>query len=213
MRSRFPALPGRSDGRLARRSGSSGWSPCGPGSSRSSLPTGSTASGGGSATCRSSPSSSLGGALPLVPRSGRLDEFVGGLASPPARGCVRRWLVARLDPTTDGAEASATMSDRRVLRGSRRRRDCRAALSLRAAVQASAPALGASEAEVAGAMPGDELVPEPSFNATRATTIDAPPKAVWPWLAQLDARAGTATTCSTTPPGRAQSGSCRSTRS
>jgi hypothetical protein len=44
---------------------------------------------------------------------------------------------------------------------------------------------GASEAEVAGATPGDELVPEPSFNATRAITIDAPPEAVWPWLAQL----------------------------
>jgi hypothetical protein len=34
-------------------------------------------------------------------------------------------------------------------------------------------------------MPGDELVPGPSFNATRAITIDAPPDAVWPWLAQL----------------------------
>jgi hypothetical protein len=44
---------------------------------------------------------------------------------------------------------------------------------------------GASDAEVTGAMPGDELVPEPSFNATRAVTIDAPPEAVWPWLVQL----------------------------
>ncbi len=34
-------------------------------------------------------------------------------------------------------------------------------------------------------MPGDELVPEPSFNATRATTINAPAEAVWPWTAQL----------------------------
>jgi hypothetical protein len=44
---------------------------------------------------------------------------------------------------------------------------------------------GATDAEVAGAMPGDELVAEPSFNATRAITIDAPPEAVWPWLVQI----------------------------
>jgi hypothetical protein len=44
---------------------------------------------------------------------------------------------------------------------------------------------GATEAEVARAMPGDELVAEPSFNATRAITIDAPPEAVWPWLVQI----------------------------
>jgi hypothetical protein len=44
---------------------------------------------------------------------------------------------------------------------------------------------GATDAEVAGAMPGDELVPEISFNATRAITIDAPPEAVWPWLVQI----------------------------
>ena len=34
-------------------------------------------------------------------------------------------------------------------------------------------------------MPGDELVADPSFNATRAITIDAPPEAVWPWLVQI----------------------------
>jgi hypothetical protein len=44
---------------------------------------------------------------------------------------------------------------------------------------------GATDAEVAAAMPGDELVPRPSFNATRAITIDAPPEAVWPWIVQL----------------------------
>jgi hypothetical protein len=38
---------------------------------------------------------------------------------------------------------------------------------------------GASDAEVAAPMPGDELVPKPSFNATRAITIDAPSTAVW----------------------------------
>src|SRR5690349_6473826 len=44
---------------------------------------------------------------------------------------------------------------------------------------------GATDAEVTAPMPGDELVPEPSFSATRAITIDAPPEAVWPWLVQL----------------------------
>lgn len=34
-------------------------------------------------------------------------------------------------------------------------------------------------------LPGDELVPEPMWQATRATTIDAPPEDVWPWLAQM----------------------------
>jgi hypothetical protein len=44
---------------------------------------------------------------------------------------------------------------------------------------------GATDAEVAAAMKGDELVPKTSFNATRAITIDAPAEDVWPWLVQL----------------------------
>jgi hypothetical protein len=34
-------------------------------------------------------------------------------------------------------------------------------------------------------MPGDEFVPHPSFTATRAITIAAPPEDVWPWIVQL----------------------------
>ena len=34
-------------------------------------------------------------------------------------------------------------------------------------------------------LPGDDLVPEPTMADTRGITIDAPPSAVWPWLAQL----------------------------
>ncbi|HET9324803.1 MAG TPA: hypothetical protein VFO03_13075 [Gaiellaceae bacterium] len=34
-------------------------------------------------------------------------------------------------------------------------------------------------------MPGDEIVPQASFNATRAITIGASPDHVWPWLVQL----------------------------
>jgi hypothetical protein len=32
---------------------------------------------------------------------------------------------------------------------------------------------------------GDELIPVPSAIETRSITIDAPPEAVWPWLAQM----------------------------
>ena len=43
-------------------------------------------------------------------------------------------------------------------------------------------------AEVAGPLPGDEIVPKASFNATRAITIDAPPERVWPWIVQMGYR-------------------------
>jgi hypothetical protein len=44
---------------------------------------------------------------------------------------------------------------------------------------------GASRAEVARTMPGDEVVPGPTFNATRAVSVLAPPEAVWPWIVQI----------------------------
>lgn len=44
---------------------------------------------------------------------------------------------------------------------------------------------GATDAEVAGALPGDELVADAALLTTRAVTVDAPPEAIWPWLAQL----------------------------
>ena len=44
---------------------------------------------------------------------------------------------------------------------------------------------GATDAEVAAVMPGDELVPGCQYRCTRAITIDAPPRAVWPWLVQV----------------------------
>jgi hypothetical protein len=50
---------------------------------------------------------------------------------------------------------------------------------------------GASEAEARSRLAGDELVGSPTFESTRAITIDAPPSAVWPWLVQLgQGRAG-----------------------
>lgn len=44
---------------------------------------------------------------------------------------------------------------------------------------------GATDTEVAAAMPGDDLVKEPKLGFTRAVTVNAPPAEVWPWLAQI----------------------------
>jgi len=44
---------------------------------------------------------------------------------------------------------------------------------------------GATDAEVARTMPGDDLIDAPWFDATRAITIGAPPQQVWPWLVQV----------------------------
>lgn len=49
---------------------------------------------------------------------------------------------------------------------------------------------GASEAEQRAVLPGDELIPDADARNTRAITIDAPPAAVWPWLAQMGADRG-----------------------
>jgi hypothetical protein len=44
---------------------------------------------------------------------------------------------------------------------------------------------GATTEEVGGSMPGDGVVAAPTFNATRAVTVDASPEAIWPWLVQI----------------------------
>jgi hypothetical protein len=50
---------------------------------------------------------------------------------------------------------------------------------------------GATDEEVAAHLPGDELVPDPAAQNTRAITIAATPAQVWPWLVQVGAdRAG-----------------------
>src|ERR1044072_7201160 len=43
----------------------------------------------------------------------------------------------------------------------------------------------AHETEVRRALPGDQLVTHPIGQTTHAISIDAPPRDVWPWLAQL----------------------------
>jgi hypothetical protein len=44
---------------------------------------------------------------------------------------------------------------------------------------------GASADEVQQAMPGDEIVVRPTFDATRGVTINALPHDIWPWLVQI----------------------------
>jgi len=44
---------------------------------------------------------------------------------------------------------------------------------------------GATPDELARSMPGDDLVPHPTFLATRAVTIRGRPGDIWPWLVQI----------------------------
>jgi hypothetical protein len=49
---------------------------------------------------------------------------------------------------------------------------------------------GATDEEIALALPGDNIVEEPAEQVTRAITVDAPREEVWPWIAQLGADRG-----------------------
>lgn len=44
---------------------------------------------------------------------------------------------------------------------------------------------GATDEEIARAMPLDEEVPEPTYVTNRAITIEAAPERIWPWIAQM----------------------------
>src|SRR2546428_8278858 len=44
---------------------------------------------------------------------------------------------------------------------------------------------GATEEEVRRTLPGDEVVIDPTFDATRAITVEAPPEDIWPWIVQM----------------------------
>jgi hypothetical protein len=53
------------------------------------------------------------------------------------------------------------------------------------------PTWGATKAEIAGSLPGDDLTSNPSLLWTNAITIRASPEKVWPWVAQIgDDRGG-----------------------
>lgn len=49
---------------------------------------------------------------------------------------------------------------------------------------------GATDEEIRRPMPGDALVPAPTWTYNHAITIDAPPSAVWRWLLQLGQQRG-----------------------
>lgn len=49
---------------------------------------------------------------------------------------------------------------------------------------------GASDGELAMLLPGDDWLPAPDLQATRAITINAPSAHVWPWVAQLGQNRG-----------------------
>lgn len=44
---------------------------------------------------------------------------------------------------------------------------------------------GATQAEIASQIPGDAVVPNPTFKATRAITINGTAEEIWPWLVQM----------------------------
>src|SRR5262249_62194600 len=44
---------------------------------------------------------------------------------------------------------------------------------------------GATAEEAAARLPGDDLLDPADGIATRAITVDAPPSAIWPWIAQM----------------------------
>ena len=90
----------------------------------------------------------------------------------------------------DGAAADAVASTLRSMH--RHRRSPRAAVIAAELVAVylvlGRPLMlhwGANCEELHKPLPGDELVPGPAVQSTRAVTIDAPVDAVWPWLAQV----------------------------
>jgi hypothetical protein len=49
---------------------------------------------------------------------------------------------------------------------------------------------GATSEEINRPMPGDELVADPSMNATRAVSVQASPEDIWPWIVQMGYKRG-----------------------
>jgi hypothetical protein len=60
-----------------------------------------------------------------------------------------------------------------------------AGLGLAAASRLALRNTGATRWERSRTLPGDDLVPDAGAGSTMATTIDAPPAAVWQWLVQI----------------------------
>jgi hypothetical protein len=110
----------------------------------------------------------------------------------PGFSSQKKGVLARSRQALRRTLSSVTQS-RRESRRERLRRQLGAGLATTAAAVAAYQfafqpwhqTWGATAEEVEKALPGDGLVPNPSYTTTRAITIDAPPAAVWPWLAQM----------------------------
>jgi hypothetical protein len=60
-----------------------------------------------------------------------------------------------------------------------------AAISYRVFLRRRILTYGATPDEADATLPGDDLIPEPDGQTTRAISVDAPPSDVYPWLAQM----------------------------
>jgi proline iminopeptidase len=58
-------------------------------------------------------------------------------------------------------------------------------VAYRAALSPRVASWGATEEEVRGSLPGDDVLPVGAETTTMGTTIDAPPDKIWPWLVQM----------------------------
>jgi hypothetical protein len=98
--------------------------------------------------------------------------MIGLIVLASAASAVAAWLVAVLRLGRTGGSALALAFG------------VSTALVYRMAVRPWHLRWGATDAEVSRAMPGDDLLPG-SGSATRAVTVAAPPRAIWPWLVQI----------------------------
>jgi hypothetical protein len=62
---------------------------------------------------------------------------------------------------------------------------CVTALAILGVLRRLSRRSGATDAESHGSLPGDDVIPHPMVEWTRATTIPAPPDVIWPWLVQM----------------------------
>jgi hypothetical protein len=97
----------------------------------------------------------------------------------PTDGRASRGFCA--DVHTDGTVETASMRSRLLLLAS----PVALAALYRRKLREPVRTWGATEAEAAAEMPGDELLPGAEGVSTRAITIEAPAAAVWPWLTQM----------------------------
>lgn len=76
----------------------------------------------------------------------------------------------------------------------------------RTLVRDRCPTWGAAPDEVARAMPGDDLLPQPDIVSTRAVTVDVETGTMWPWLSDpaITQRAERRTPSEPTVPTRAE---------